>query len=157
MRAAEDEGVDAVVEQRLPDIAAMISSVIGVSSQPSSMSGTSSGQALADDAHVRIEGRDGAFVGAAGDGGAGADDADLAVRVAATAACAPGSMTPVTGTGSVSSRRGSARAEAVLQATTMVLACSRQEQRRRSRGCNARPWSRSCRRRERARCRRGRR
>ncbi len=46
------------------------------------------------------------------------------LRVAATAARAPGSMTPMTGTLSSSSSFGMARAEAVLQATTIIFARS---------------------------------
>ena len=46
------------------------------------------------------------------------------LTVVATAALAPGRITPVTGTGWVLCSAGIARAEAVLQATTIILACS---------------------------------
>ena len=45
-------------------------------------------------------------------------------RVAATAAAAPGAMTPSTGTFNESCKRGTASAVAVLHATTMAFAPS---------------------------------
>ncbi len=50
------------------------------------------------------------------------------LRVAATAAAAPGAMTPSTGTRSASCNRGTASAVAVLHATTMALAPSAEQQ-----------------------------
>ena len=44
------------------------------------------------------------------------------LRVAGTSACAPGSITPITGTGISSTRSSSAAAAAVLQATMIAFA-----------------------------------
>ena len=79
---------------------------------------------MAEDLRLWIDGVDGMLVGAAGDGGARADDADALIARGAKGRLRTGRDDSLTGTLKSSFIRGTASAEAVLQATTIILACS---------------------------------